>query len=50
LARNKLAILIIDDPVYISIFERLESDLVILEAKEETIKRARDIVRQRATS
>jgi len=46
-ARDKLAILVVDDPVYLPIFERLEGDLVILEAKEETIKRARNIVRSK---
>jgi hypothetical protein len=46
-ARNKLAILVVDDPVYLPIFERLEGDLIILEAKEKTIERARDIVRSK---
>jgi len=48
-ARNKLAILVVDDPVYLPIFERLESDLAFLEAKGDTIERARNIARQRAT-
>ncbi|MCF6344695.1 MAG: hypothetical protein L3J15_08510, partial [Devosiaceae bacterium] len=46
-ARDKLAILVISDPVYLPIFERLESDLAILETKEETIERAKNIARQR---
>ena len=49
LARDKLAMLVVNDPVYLPIFERLESDLAILETKEETIERARNIARQRAT-
>ncbi len=48
-ARDKLAMLVISDPVYLPIFERLEGDLASLEAKEETIERARNIVHQRAT-
>ncbi|MCF6344387.1 MAG: hypothetical protein L3J15_06935 [Devosiaceae bacterium] len=48
-ARDKLAKLVVNDPVYLPIFERLENDLVYLEDKQNTIERAKNIVNQRAT-
>ena len=37
------AVLVIADPVYLPIFERLENELAVFEAKDDAISRARAI-------
>ena len=44
-----MAKLVIQNPVYIPIFERLERELAVAEADGDIITRARNIVAQRAT-
>lgn len=44
-----VAELVLIDEVYMPIFVRLEKELAIAEGTGDTIKRARDIVRQMAT-
>ena len=48
-AHGIMAKLVIQNPVYIPIFERLERELAVAEADGDIITRARNIVAQRAT-
>ena len=43
-AHAKVAKLVIVDPVYVPIFERLEAELAALEAKGDAVARARAIL------
>ena len=48
-AYAKVAALVVHDPVYVPIFERLEAELAALEVRGNTIERARAVAaRQRA--
>lgn len=51
-ARNKVALLVVADPVYAPIFTRLEAEIADLEAMQsgDVIARARACARQRATA
>ena len=43
-ARNKVAYLVVQDEIYLPIFERLEREIAILEAARDSLSRARAIV------
>jgi len=42
-AYAKMAILLIEDPVYLPVFERIEREIVLFEKQDDTIQRAKAI-------
>ncbi len=42
-AYSKVAALVIEDPVYLPIFERIEHEIAILQAEDDAISRARAV-------
>ncbi len=43
-ARNKVAYLVVQDEIYLPIFERLEREIAILQSAHDSLSRARAIV------
>ncbi|WP_170420891.1 hypothetical protein [Ruegeria arenilitoris] len=42
-AYEKAAVLVVEDPVYLPVFERIEREIALLEKQEDTIQRAKAI-------